>query len=388
MRAAELGEFIVTKTGSVNPINFPNEQFEYFSIPAYDKGEPELTLGSSIGSSKKYFQPGDVLLSRIVPHIRRCWIVPKSHDHRQIGSGEWIVFRTSDVYSSFLRYYLMSDVFNLKFMKTIKGVGGSLMRADPNQVKRFKLLLPPLEKQKKIAAILDAADEYRQKTKALIDKYDQLTQSLFLDMFGDPVANSKGWEIKTLNDVCFKITDGTHHSPTPKDSGYPYVTAKHVKPFSLQFDTKPSYVDEKAHNEIYKRCTPEYGDVLYIKDGATTGIACINTFKEPISMLSSLALLKLNDNINNQYLCHWLNHDAIKQKLISEFMSGAAIKRYTLKKIKLFKLNVPNIELQNQFAERVVQIEKQKQQAEASLVKAEELFSSLLQRAFKAELTN
>lgn len=292
--------------------------------------------------------------------------------------------REEELYLKYIYYFLSGNIHILE--RGFKGAG--LKHISKRYISEIPVPVPPLEEQKKIAAILDAADDYRQKTKALIDKYDQLTQSLFLDMFGDPVTNPKGWEIKTLNDVCFKITDGTHHSPTPKDSGYPYVTAKHVKPFSLQFDTKPSYVDEKAHNEIYKRCAPEYGDVLYIKDGATTGIACINTFKEPISMLSSLALLKLNDNINNQYLCHWLNHDAIKQKLISEFMSGAAIKRYTLKKIKLFKLNVPIIELQNQFAERVVQIEKQKQQAEASLGKAEELFSSLLQRAFKGELNS
>ena len=249
-------------------------------------------------------------------------------------------------------------------------------------------MLPPLDHQKKIAAILDAADAYKQKTKALIEKYDELTQSLFLDMFGDPVTNPKGWEVKTLNNVCSKITDGTHHSPTPQESGYPYVTAKHVKPFRLNFLSKPSYVSKDAHTEIYKRCTPELGDVLYIKDGATTGIACVNTFDEPISMLSSLALLKPGNEVNNQYLCYWLNHKGIKQKLISEFMSGAAIKRFTLKKINSFKLMIPNIELQNQFAERVQAIEEQKAQAQASLAQAEDLFNSLLQRAFKGELTN
>ena len=63
---------------------------------------------------------------------------------------------------------------------------------------RIKIPLPPLDQQKKIAAILDAADAYRQKTKALIEKYDELTQSLFLDMFGDPVSNPKGWEMVKL----------------------------------------------------------------------------------------------------------------------------------------------------------------------------------------------
>ena len=68
-------------------------------------------------------------------------------------------------------------------------------------LKKVKIPLPPLPIQKKIAAILDAADDYRQKTKALLDKYDELTQSIFLDMFGDPVRNEKGWEVKTLGEV-------------------------------------------------------------------------------------------------------------------------------------------------------------------------------------------
>ena len=330
-------------------------------------------------------EKGDILYTR-VGSFGEAAVIDFDFDFAIFVSLTLIKPKNDIVLSRYLMHYLNSPKIKHLAKNSTSGVG--VQNLNVKVVREFPIQLPPLDQQKKIAAILDAADAYRQKTKALIAKYDELTQSLYLEMFGNPVTNPKGWEIKTLNDVCFKITDGTHHSPKPQDSGYPYVTAKHVKPFSLQFDAKPSYVDEKAHNEIYKRCTPEYGDVLYIKDGATTGIACINTFKEPISMLSSLALLKLNDNINNQYLCHWLNHDGIKQKLISEFMSGAAIKRFTLKKIKLFKLMVPIIDLQNQFAGRVQAIEAQKAQAQASLAQAEDLFNSLLQRAFKGELTS
>ena len=76
---------------------------------------------------------------------------------------------------------------------------------------------------------------------------------------------------------------------------------RNVKSCGLDFYSKPTFVSEEAHSEIYKRCTPEFGDVLYIKDGATTGIACLNTFNEPISLLSSLALLKPNYKILNNY---------------------------------------------------------------------------------------
>lgn len=252
---------------------------------------------------------------------------------------------------------------------------------------QIKIKLPPLPAQQKIAAILDQAEAIIQNNRAIVQKYDALTQSLFLDMFGDPVRNEKGWKIDILKNLCLKITDGTHFSPEPQKDGFPYVTAKHVKSCGLDFYSKPTFVSEEAHSEIYKRCTPEFGDVLYIKDGATTGIACLNTFNEPISLLSSLALLKPNYKIlNNYYLCYWLNNSKVKLKLLGEFMSGAAIQRYTLTKINSFQLIIPPIELQYQFAERVAMIEAQKQQAQLELAKSEELFASLLQRAFNGEL--
>ena len=267
--------------------------------------------------------------------------------------------------------------------------GGAQPHISQGYVKNINIPLPPIGEQKQITAILDAADELRQKDKALIAKYDELTQSLFLNMFGDPVTNPKGWDEIKLSEVCQKITDGTHHSPEPQSEGFPYVTAKHVKAFHLAFDSKPTFVNGDAHREIYKRCSPEFGDVIYIKDGATTGVACLNTFEQPISLLSSLALIKTSrDKLNPQYLIHWLNHSGVKEKLISQFMSGAAIQRYTLKKISSFILPVPGISLQDKFASYIQVIETQRIVASKSLYKSESLFGSLLQKAFKGELTN
>src|ERR1035437_7546922 len=87
-----------TTIPSVDPSKFPDETFELWSIPAFDLGAPEICKGSTIGSQKKCVTPGDILLSKIVPHIRRAWVV-KSNDHdcKQIASGEWITFRSGDV---------------------------------------------------------------------------------------------------------------------------------------------------------------------------------------------------------------------------------------------------------------------------------------------------
>ena len=134
MNIIEAGELMSRRNGSVNPAKFPNEEFELHSIPAYDAGTPEVLLGKNIGSSKQIVQPNDVMISKIVPHIRRASVVGPSLGRRQIASGEWIVFRSEKVVPSYLRHLLLCDEFHAEFMATVSGVGGSLLRARPAQV--------------------------------------------------------------------------------------------------------------------------------------------------------------------------------------------------------------------------------------------------------------
>ena len=118
-----LGEIMATRTGTVDPSQYPDEMFDLYSIPAFDKGEPDVLLGQDIGSAKQVVQPGDVLLSKIVPHIRRSWVVGRNRGRRLIASGEWIVFRSGSFHASYLRHVLTSDRFHGQFMGTVAGVG-------------------------------------------------------------------------------------------------------------------------------------------------------------------------------------------------------------------------------------------------------------------------
>ena len=334
-----------------------------------------------------FLNKGDILIARMPDPLGRCCIFPFDEHEKYVTVVDIAVLRLKDNYdNSYVKHLINTP--QIRHEISIQTTGTTRTRITRKKLEKLRIPLPPLAEQQKIAAILDAADSLRQKDQQLVEHYTALSQSLFLEMFGDPVTNSMGWKTAKLKDVSNKITDGTHHSPELVDFGVPYVTAKHVKDYGLGFVSKATYVSERDHDEIYKRCSPEYGDVLYIKDGATTGIACINTFRKPISLLSSLALIKHDPSaINNYYLCYWLNHKGIKERLIKEYMSGAAIQRYTLAKINTFTLMLPPIQLQNQFAERIQLIEAQKQQAQRSLEKSEVLFKSLLQRAFTGELT-
>ena len=201
-------------------------------------------------------------------------------------------------------------------------------------------------------------------------------------MFGDPVENEKGWEVKKLGEVCSQITDGTHNSPTNTEKGdFMYVTAKNIKRDGIILDNI-TYVDANTHQSIYSRCNPEYGDVLYIKDGVTTGIATINNLKEEFSLLSSVALLKLGDKIINYYLKAVLNTQSLYNKIRSN-MGGAAITRLTLVKIKAIKIPLPPLPLQHLFAQRIEQIEHQKAEVQKSITDLETLLASRMQYWFE-----
>lgn len=148
----KLGD-IQRKVSSINPTKFPDQQFSLYSIPAYDAGVPEKILGSGIKSNKIELQPGDILLSKIVPHIRRSWIVGE-HDTSSIGSSEWIVYQDDRLDPRYLQNFLLSDYFHAQFLQTVAGVGGSLNRARPAAVAQISIPIPPIAEQRRIAEIL------------------------------------------------------------------------------------------------------------------------------------------------------------------------------------------------------------------------------------------
>ena len=134
----ELGEIMASNSGSVDPSKYPDEIFDLYSVPAFDNRHPEVVPGRAIGSNKQIVAPGDVLLSKIVPHIRRSWVVGNKRGRRIIASGEWIVFRSKLIEPSYFRHVLVGDPFHIQFMQTVSGVGGSLLRARQLMLRRSK----------------------------------------------------------------------------------------------------------------------------------------------------------------------------------------------------------------------------------------------------------
>jgi type I restriction enzyme, S subunit len=284
--------------------------------------------------------------------------------------------------------YAVNKNLNILIDQSHGGVG--LKHITKGKLNEVSIYLPPLDQQKKITSILDAADAYRQKTKALIEKYDELTQSLFLDMFGDPVSNPREWEFKKFQDFTNKYNQGVNTTTEEikySDEGtFPIIRAGEVGKGSLKFDSVV-WVDKENEYKIKNSCKPIKGDVLYANIGANLGTACLVETSRSFGIAWNVFRIQLKEKINRKFFVYQLNCEWIKRIVWSK-VKTATVPFISGKQISSIDFINPPIELQNQFAERVQAIEAQKAQAEASLAQAEDLFNSLLQRAFKGELTS
>ena len=145
---AEVNEY---NSASVDPSKSPDNDFELYSVPAYETGMPEFVKGKNISSSKKSVSRNDVLLCKINPHLNRAWIV--SHHKEDIpclASSEWIIFRNRAIFPQYLSFCFTSHYFKELMLSNVSGVGGSLMRAQPSVVCKYLFPLPPVNEQRRI----------------------------------------------------------------------------------------------------------------------------------------------------------------------------------------------------------------------------------------------
>ena len=257
---------------------------------------------------------------------------------------------------------------------------------------QVEIPLPPLATQQKIAAILDAADELRQKDKALVAKYDELTQALFLDMFGDPVTNPKGWEKVPFGNHIDVLTD--YHANGSYETLNEHVTLKNTTDYALMvrttdleknnFDKDVISISEEAYNYLEK--TKVFGGEMIInKIGSAGKVYMMPYLNRPVSLGMNAFMLRFKNTLNSTFIFFQLKTKYGEHE-INKRVKGAVTKTIRKDAVREIPIILAPLKLQNQFAERVKAIEEQKSIAQASSLKSEELFNSLLQKAFNGEL--
>jgi type I restriction enzyme, S subunit len=378
-----LGELMAAKPGSVDPSRYPDEVFDLYSIPAFDLGEPEVVAGKSIGSTKQLVQPGDVLLSRIVPHIRRSWVVGEARGRRTIASGEWIVFRNDRIHPRYLRHVLVGDPFHAQFMRTVSGVGGSLLRARPVQVAKIEIQLPKLPVQQRIAEVLDRADALRAKRCAALAQLEHLTQAIFLDLFGDFKSILEKWDTRPLGGMLEFLTSGSRGwAKYYAESGDLFLRIQNVQSDRLALDDI-AYVKAPDSAEA-RRTRVQPGDVLL---SITADLGRSGVFPDglgPAFINQHLAILRTRVLVP-RFLSAYLASPAGQRQVLGRNRQGVKA-GLNFDDIRSLVVPVPPIEMQCAFERRVDALERLEQKHQASLAELDALFASLQYRAFRGEL--
>lgn len=247
----------------------------------------------------------------------------------------------------------------------------------------LQIPLPPLPEQRRIAAILDKADSIRRKRQEAGRLTEELLRSVFLDMFGDPGTNPKGWSVQQLADVVASgriVTYGIVQAGPHKDDGVPYIRTGDIKDGKIK--TEGLLRTSKEVAQSYKRSEVNTGD-LVMSIRATVGtVAPLPDILDGANLTQGTARISPGPNVMRDYLL-WAIRSNASQQWIQQHVKGATFKEITLAKLRELPILVPPMHLQKKFKELSNKHNSLISNMTTSREHNDTLFNSLLQRSFK-----
>lgn len=322
---------------------------------------------------------GDIILARM-QGTTKVRIIENLESDIIVSTGFIVLRPKSNIDKRFLYHTLLSK--DLQNEKDSFCTGATQKAINNANFSKIKIPLPSLSVQKQIAARLDKAQEIIRYNEEMIAKYDQLTQSLFLDMFGDPVKNEMGWEKVELGEIS-KIRIGPFGSLLHLEDyivgGTPLVNPSHIKDGKIIIDENLTVGKDKLQ-ELIPYLLSE-NDVVLGRRGEMGRCAIVTEKEKGFLCGTGSIFIRPEKSISSLFLYKILSSNSFKIILENE-AKGITMKNLNSKIVSDLKIPLPPISLQNQFAERIQKIEAQKQAAQEELTKSEELFQSLLQQSF------
>jgi len=273
-------------------------------------------------------------------------------------------------------------------MQTVSGVGGSLLRARPPEVYKIKIPLPPLEEQKRIAAILDAADDLRTKRRESLAQFNTLIRSTFLETFGDPVTNPKGWEVRAIKDTRIKVQIGPFGSLLHKhdyvEGGIPLINPTHIVAGKIQPGDSQTISSEKA--ATLRNYQLEFGDVVMGRRGEMGRCAVVGKKEDGMLCGTGSILLRPDPTeFKSEFLSQMLSMPSMVRCLegFSQGVTMANLNRTIMGKLEI---PIPPVEVQEWFMSAIDLMKHQAQIRKTQLVELDTLSDTLQSRAFRGAL--
>ena len=340
-----------------------------------DKSNRFMTAEKAVKLKCTYLEEGDILVARMPDPLGRACLFPG--DQRKCVTVVDVCILRPDAAvadAAYVTHILNSDGVRRQLDKFIKGT--TRQRISRTNLEQIRIPLPSLAEQRRIAAILDQADSLRAKRREALSQLDELQLAIFIEMFGDPVANPKGWPTKMLKELGRVKTGGT--PPSSKEGMFngdvPFVTP-----------------GDLASNQPVKRTVTEEGaaEAETVRAGAAL-VCCIGATigkmdkaEARCAFNQQINAIEWDEEINDDFgfgaLCFFKANIAAW---------GASTTLPILKKSSFEKISipVPPIPLQNEFARRVAMVGEIRDGADQSRIEQDSLFASLQHRAFQGAL--
>ncbi len=389
---SEIGELVEPVSSWAPECDDPDGLFSYIDLSAVDQHDKIIASAREIvcieapSRARQVVREGDILVSTVRPNLNAVARVPSELDGATASTGFCVLRpRAGQLDSHYLYQWVKSPRFVSDMVR--KTTGASYPAVSDRTVRESLIPLPPLPEQRRIAAILDKADELRAKRRAALAKLDRLTQSIFLDMFGDPAINPNSVGTKQLGDYLVFLTSGGR--------GWAKYYASTGDRFIRSLDVQMNHIGNKEaayvsapENAEARRTRVQVGDVLLTITGSRIGrVAPVTAELEGSFVSQHVAILRVDaDRINPKFLSFFLSLESGGQRQIAKAQYGQTKPGLNFEQIQRFQVPIPAVEQQREFISRMAAVEKIKTSQLISVADLDALFTSLQHRAFRGEL--
>ncbi len=358
--------------------------------------ENDFVLGNRYVTEDKFEElkscelfSGDVVIS-MMGTIGKCTIVPENIDQGIMDSHLLRLQVDEEKFNKVLLKHIIlgSDIIKRQIKKLC--VGGIMDGLSSTIIRQLRFPCPTLPEQQRIAEILSSNDAVITKTDELIEKTKEVKQGLMQELLTKGIGHTefkdselgripKDWEVKNLEDIVLKITDGTHKTPKYMDEGIPFLRVTDIQRTKIDWDTV-KYISKEEHKDLIKRCNPEKGDILYSKNG-TIGIPKIIDWDNEFSIFVSLCLIKIKKNCSeviNKYLEKFLASDSCLDQIRLRAKQGTVTNLH-LEEIRKILIPIPSKGEQQQIAEILTVVDNKLQALTKRKQQLEEIKQGLMQ---------
>ena len=391
---AEIGP-LVEKVSSWNPSKSDSEvEFKYIDLGSVDKDKKivdldlvsEVTPSTAPSRARQLVEYKDVLVATVRPNLNGVALVYDTLDGATASTGYCVLRSKSDLLDSdYLFYWVQTKAFVLDMMA--KASGANYPAVSDKIIKLSKIPLPPLDEQKRIAAILDKADAIRRKRQQAINLADDFLRSVFLDMFGDPVTNPKGWDVKKLVQLCGVGSSKRVFVDDFVDSGIPFYRGTEVGKLGEGKSIEPSlFISQQHYSELKEHGgVPKVGDLL-LPSICPDGRIWRLEHEHPFYFKDGRVLwIKSGDSdVNSDYLRSLLQRIFFAN--YSQIASGTTFAELKIVALKNLDILVPPMDKQIEFSNVMRKTMANIETLNLAKQQAEEMFNSSSQKAFAGEL--